>query len=243
MKNLKLLLTIAILFAAEIALAQDYVPVNYDLISSEISKKNSPFYYQNLYDRYLAGDTSLTSTECRYVYFGFTTRPEYKPYGRYGKMSEINAILNKEELEKADYESLLSLSKEGLDEFPFDIKLLNYAGWAASKLGDENLKTQFYFRADCIYEAILGSSDGATTESAFYVIDIAHEYALLSAFDFEFGGQQSLLGQVDRLTIAENEYEIEEMFFNVSASLNHLTKSFGSDKKSTKKEKKKKKKK
>ena len=70
----------------------------------------------------------------------------------------------------------------------------------------------------------LSSGDGLTKETAYYVINTTDEYNLISILGFEFGGEQSLIEHYDRLTLAENDYNIEAFYFDVSPCLNSLSK-------------------
>ena len=51
-----------------------------DAILRETINSASPYYYPTLFTRYLTGDTTLTDTDYRYLYYGFVWRPEYKPF-------------------------------------------------------------------------------------------------------------------------------------------------------------------
>lgn len=242
MITLKQILVISLLTISFHSEAQEFIPISYGQIETEVKRKDSPFYYPNLFERYLKGDTTLTLTESRYVYYGFTTMPLYEPYGRFDKVELIHEILGKDSLSQTDYETMLSLTEEGLNKYPFELRLMSYHAWAAGRLGNSELKAAMYNRIDQIFESIISSGDGASTETAFYVIDVAHEYALLEAFGFEYGGQQRLIGGVDELKLAQNEHEIEYLYFNVEASLNHLNEMFSKKEDSDKPAKKKKKK-
>ena len=75
-----------------------------------------------------------------------------------------------------------------------------------------------------IVDVLMSSGNGKTKEDAFYVIDISHEYNLLSILGFQFGGSQHLIEHYDYLSVAENNQNIEGFYFDVSPCLNSILK-------------------
>ncbi|NJO91928.1 MAG: DUF4919 domain-containing protein [Chloroflexia bacterium] len=51
----------------------------YDVIKSSIFDDSSPYFYPNLYNRYIEADTSLTINDFRYLYYGYTFQSKYVP--------------------------------------------------------------------------------------------------------------------------------------------------------------------
>ena len=59
-----------------------------------------------------------------------------------------------------------------------------------------------------------------------YVITVSDEYELLDIFGFEFGGKQALVGSCDKLDVKPNRYELDALYFNVSALFDNMKKLF-----------------
>ena len=75
-----------------------------DAILRETINSASPYYYPTLFTRYLTGDTTLTDTDYRYLYYGFVWRPEYKPFETPAARDKILQILEADSLnERINY--------------------------------------------------------------------------------------------------------------------------------------------
>lgn len=222
-------LLIAFFFAyAATGFSQDwqFQKPDYKKIESEIKRKKSAFYYPKLFERYLAGDSTMTVEEKRRLYYGFIFQPEYSPYGSSDYEDSLNAILNKDTLLLGDYGQLSVFSDSLLKANPFDIKVLNYKVNISEKLNDVDGLYRNLAKMNMVIDAIISSGNGTSEKDAFYVIFVSNEYDLLDVFGLEFGGEQRLIGYCDFLKLVENEYGLEGLYFDVSASLNHLKQRF-----------------
>lgn len=87
--------------------------------------------------------------------------------------------------------------------------------------GNTEMAEKLEFKLGRIIETIFSSGDGLTEKTAFHVISVSHEYDLIRALGFGFGGEQSLSnGKVDLLKVEANDYGINGMYFNISALSN-----------------------
>ncbi|RLD49980.1 MAG: hypothetical protein DRI94_09895 [Bacteroidetes bacterium] len=195
---------------------------NYKKIEKEISKKESIFFYNSLFKRYQNGDTTLNIQEKRHLYYGGIFQDTYSPYGSSDYIDSIKIILKNNILTDTDYQNIIRFSDLIFIENPFDLEALNYALFACDKSGQKDLLNKKYAQMNVIFDAVLSSGDGLEKESAFYVIYISHEYAVLNILGFEFGSQQRLIEHYDFLKVNKNKYNIEGFYFDVSPSLNHL---------------------
>ena len=195
---------------------------NYKKIEKEISKKESNFFYDSLFKRYQNGDTTLNIQEKRHLYYGGVFQDTYAPYGSSNYADSIKILLKNNPLTDTDYKNIIRFSDLIFLENPFDLEALNYALFACDKSEQTSLLHKKYAQMNVIFDAVLSSGDGLKKESAFYVIYINHEYAVLNILGFEFGGQQRLIEHYDFLKVNKNKYNIEGFYFDVSPSLNHL---------------------
>lgn len=85
-----------------------------DAILRETINSASPYYYPTLFTRYLTGDTTLTNTDYRYLYYGFVWRPEYKPFETPAARDKILQILEADSLNEADYRRVIAYGNEVL---------------------------------------------------------------------------------------------------------------------------------
>jgi hypothetical protein len=206
--------------------AQDweYKAPEYRKIKKAIQKEGTRFYYPVLMRRYLAADSTLSKEEKRHLYYGFVFQPEYRPYMRSDSMDSIRQILEREEIPSAKELALIVQHADAiLMEQPFDLNALNYQILALDQLGYVSEIKEKVTKYLTIIDAIVSSGNGLTKNSAFYVIDTSHEYALLDLLGFQFGGSQTLIDHFDYLTLRENDAGLEGLYFDVSPCLDALS--------------------
>ncbi len=192
-------------------------PVKFKRIKKEINKKTSPFYYPDLFQRYLELDTSLTSLDFRYLYYGFTYQDEYRPYGTPVLQDSLIAYLQRDDLLQAEIEVAARIAGELLKESPFRLRETFIAAVSFELSGNERLSSIYFNFYQKQVDAIMSSGNGLNKSSAFAIIYIPDEYEILEVLGFRFGGSQTLLkGNYDRLEIAENPYGIMELYFDVN---------------------------
>ncbi len=165
--------------------------------------------------------------EKRHLYYGYAFQDKYSPYNLSMYSDSIRPYLQKDTLTEADCGEVIRLSKLLLDENPFDLRALNYLAYCYGRLNDPVSEFQYGNRITLVLDAIMSSGDGLTEETAFSVIFVSHEYDLLNALDFTFGGQQSLTKNgYDYLALEPNRFGIEGFYFEISRCLGALDKMF-----------------
>ncbi len=223
----KMLLVLLLLYNFSIS-AQEFKiqKPDYKKIKKELKKKNSVFKNETLMKRYLKGDTAMTLTEKRYLYYGYTFNKHYSPYSRSDYQDSVRAISQKKELTFKDYELLDRYTDSILKAQPFNIKAMSAQLFATEKLFKRNKFDTTYFKANMVIDAILSSGNGLTKKTSFYVIDTSHEYSIIEVLGYSYGGSQSLIEHYDYLTLSENENNIEGLYFDVTPCLNTLKNMF-----------------
>lgn len=213
------LLFINICFSQDINLEKP----DFDKIKKEINKKRSDFYYKKLFSRYLANDTNFTLSEKRHLYYGFSFQKEYSPYGHSTYQDSLEVFYSKEHLDEKDFEDIVKYCHLILDEYPFNLSALGNIRFAYFNLNNTELEMIYNYKYFLIIDAIVSSGDGLSEETAYSVIEVPHEYAILEVLGFNFGGEQSLItGGYDYLNLEENKYNIEGFYFEITRCLNHL---------------------
>jgi len=195
---------------------------DYKKIGKEISKESSDYYYPKLMEKFKNADTTMTLEEKRHLYYGYTFQEQYAPYEDPDYVDSLKVVLQKEQHGPADLNKIVVFSDSILSENPFDLSILSYQLYALEGLKDLILFDKKMAQATIIIDALLSSGDGRTQKTAFYVIETSHEYELLGILGLQFGGQQSLIEHYDYLEVAENQFGIEGLYFDVSPCLNSL---------------------
>ncbi|MBB5031484.1 DUF4919 domain-containing protein [Prosthecobacter vanneervenii] len=156
----------------------------------------------------------------------FAAQPGYSPFW---KMDEERDAVMKAARAK-DYKMAVELAKAWLVKVPVDAEMHYLRGHFLKKTGDV-AGSMYHFH--CFYglmRSITAKGDGKTAESAWKVISVAEEYALLNELDAQVL-EQSLEGACDRLLAKMPDGSEREFYFDVSISLAATANALGTGKK------------
>ncbi|QCX39936.1 DUF4919 domain-containing protein [Aureibaculum algae] len=224
----KILLPIILVFCFSLGFSQNLSikKPNYNQIKKNISQNNSTLFYPKLLEKFSNADTTMTLKEKRHLYYGFIYQKNYSPYTRSDYNDSLRITLRKKKYETVDLKNIIKYSDSVLKHNPFNLNAINYKIYADKQIKDSIGLIKDYTKMRIITDAMLSSGDGHSKETAYYVISPTHEYSLIKLLGYEFGGKQSLIDHFDYLTLKENEFLIEGLYFDVSASLNHMNSLF-----------------
>lgn len=214
----------------------DGVAVNapdYKQIKKAIESKDSELYYPELLRRFEAADTTLTVEQNYYFYYGTATRPEYDSY----KSDSFVYALLKESLKgdtltEENWQQAAEIVDNYLKDDPTNLRFHMYKQNVYSNLYGEESEEMYnaYIQVVMLYSAIVSTGDGKTPETAFHVICISDEYALMSMAGL-FPKSQALIEKhgrsYDTMDLEENEYGLETLYFDITVSFEAMNKMFG----------------
>lgn len=172
--------------------------------------------YDQLYNRYLKNDTTLTLTDYRTLYFGEAFRESYKPYARHDSIQALNNYLNT--VENPDFKKVLNYTGLILKQFPFNLEQVLLTGIAHDKLGNKEQSKLWLKKYENLLTAIISSGDGRSAQTAFMVTKTSDEYNVIRAFRLKFAGQSLIMDNnhsYDKMDLEENEHYIDALYFNV----------------------------
>lgn len=198
---------------------------DYTLIQKNIKDKSSAFYYTELYDRYTKADTSMTLDERRHLYYGAAFMSKKNDVQALNQIQvSLKEILKKEAPTKADVESVVNYTAALLQASPFSITIKEYRQHCLKQLGRfEEAKTE-RAQTDIIIDAILSSGDGTSKQNSIHVIDAGNEYEVVGVLGFEpVGNEYATNGQYDYFEIKKNSYDLQGLYFEVTATKNQVT--------------------
>lgn len=196
---------------------------NYKTIETNIKDDTSNMYYPALMKRFLNSDSTLTLEEKRHLYYGFVFQDNYSPYKISEYMDSAKVLKGKADLTEEDYAKLIGFYDKALEENPFNTNALYEKMHVlfTTKRADEHRKTTKQY--DVIIQAVASSGRGLTKETAFHVIEVAHEYALMRALGLQPGSQQ-LIDHYDYVEFKPNKHGIKGFYFDISQCFNQLNK-------------------
>lgn len=118
----------------------------------------------------------------------FAKTDRYRPYAR----EEFDPAPVEQELKNGERAAALEALDRVLVGRWTDFRAQSYAAGVCGKLGEgERAERHLAFMRGLI-DAILGAGDGRSFETAWPVLDVREEYAILEAFELE-GGRQALV--------------------------------------------------
>jgi hypothetical protein len=205
------------------AFAQDFKAIDYKAIEKNVKDSSSPYYYPVLMERYSRGDSTFTIDEVRHLYYGYVFQPTYNPNDTSSYNNSLMESLSKTQLSEVDYRQIEKDADALLAEDPFNIRAINakLLVYAQNNNVDEYKKLAGQRKA--IMDAVLSSGDGITKKTAFYVIKVSHEYDLLNMFGYKYGGQNKLTDHFHYLSLAENRFGIDGLYFDITPVLDFMS--------------------
>ncbi|MBS1585172.1 MAG: DUF4919 domain-containing protein [Bacteroidetes bacterium] len=194
----------------------DYKVPDYASINEMTHDPNSAFYYPKLMQRYHNNDTTLSLREYAMLYYGYPLQKQYNPLTGFEIEDEnIRKIFSQDELHTEDLRNIVQESKNYLEKFPFDLKKLNLVYIASKELGDSTTQNVYLEKIRKIALTILSTGDGLHKETAFHVISLPDEYAMIKMLGYQYEGSAQLAGNnCSYLGIATNSDQIGGFYFN-----------------------------
>ncbi len=225
MKRTILLALFAVVFLAAHAQDDFFNAPDYKMIERNVKEPASSYYYPQLLQKYQAGEKELTLEESRHVYFGYIYQSQYIPTDTSSYNNLLAEVLSKRSLTTGDYNHILQYADALLQEDPFNLRALNakLLVYAQQDNGDAYKKTARQRKA--VQDAIISTGDGMSDKTPFYVIKVAHEYDLLPFLGYSFGGEDRIIkgGKVNYLTLDNNRFGIERVYFNIAPVIDHMS--------------------
>ena len=226
----KLLIALLVTLIPMISFSQNYTP-NFKKIKKEVNKKKSELYYPKLVERFEAVDTTMTMEQLQHLYYGTATRSDYNPY-KFDDKSELIKIFQKEIKDAKDWQRALDIVNAKLKDDPTSFRYHIYKHMICENLyGEESQQANDVItQLMMLSSAVTSTGDGLSERTAFYVISVDDEYGILDLLGLQSVGQSLIqkYGQsYDCLKLAENQYGLEALFFNVTVCMDQLHKTFG----------------
>lgn len=223
----KLVIIFAIAAFGISANAQDafFTAPNYPEIERNIKNQNSPYYYPNLLERYLKGDSTITPEEGRHLYFGYIYQPGYVPSDTSSYNNQLAQVLTKQSFSTGDYNNILQYANALLQEDPFNLRALNAKLLVFAQQNNVAKYKSVVQQRRVVQDAIVSTGDGMSEKTPFYVIKVAHEYDILPFLGYKFGGEDKIVKnkKVNYLSLGKNRFEIERVYFDITPIINYVS--------------------
>lgn len=226
----KILLVVMVVSVTTMSYAQEFVPYapDYDEIEKNIAEKGGEFYYPTLLARFKEGDTTLSLSQLRALYYGSIFQDDYDPYNTID-MKDIYAVINKENSSTKEMKDIDNQLNKLIEKHPTHVPLYVCQFINNSNLyGSESKEVEKpYHQFVMLVDAINSTGDGSSYDDAFHVITTSHEYLMMNVFGFSpksQGLEFNKDNQYDVFEIEENEYGVEKLYFDITRSFGTLRK-------------------
>ena len=160
-------------------------------------------------------DTTLSSDDFFYLYYGYTCQPDYKPYGTPKYIDEYMKHLRAKD-EPGVNDSIIKYSQLILDEYPFLLKYYSMIAYMNHLKGNDSITHKVAYIQDGLINAIMSTGDGISEETSIHVIYTTNDYELIKFFGFEFKAQSLTPKMNDVMTLNKNDAKVDALYFNVS---------------------------
>lgn len=209
-----LLLSVAALPLA----AQEMAEPDYREIKIITTNRKSSNFYPKLMERYLAGDTTLTLQQYRYLYYGFTLQEDFVPYQDEPlPLIDCRRNLVATAADPTFCLTAIDIARRALDDDPFHLTAISIMAIAHLQIGDTATATLWNIKRTNILEAIQSSGDGQTPETAYHVTHISHEYDVINSLGITVVSDSVCGDGVEYLRVQENAIGEDGFFFNYKA--------------------------
>ena len=130
---------------------------------------------------------------------------------------------------EGEWEGLLEITEPWLEQCPVDIDAQLLTAVALEKLGrlPESAQHELWYRG--LVQSILDSGDGRIAATAFVVISIPEEYAVLRALGLHVQQQALVEGGIDALTVTSADGATTVVYFDPAAHFRRLERSLGGE--------------
>lgn len=184
--------------------------------------------YDKLMKRYEKNDPTMSVSDYRQLYYGFVYQSQYKPYQKKNHSRSISTLYYKEHLSRMDCDSIIKYAEFALKDDPFDLQQMNYLIYAYKTKKKHALANHWQTRLNNVLRAILSTGTGTSKETAWHVINIAHEYALINFMSPHYivEGQEFIEPCYDHIILKRISEQLPDGFyFNIQYMLDDFDRS------------------
>ncbi|MBN8422701.1 MAG: DUF4919 domain-containing protein [Verrucomicrobia bacterium] len=156
----------------------------------------------------------------------FAAQPGFNPF--WNMDTERSAIFTA--IRSKDFPKAIALARPWLEKVPVDAEVHYLCGHFLKKTGDIPGSMQHFHCFYGLMRSITSTGDGKTAKTAWKVISVSEEYALLNEIDAELI-DQSLIDNCDKMHVKLPDGTETDFYFDVSISLGATASQFAPDKK------------
>ena len=198
--------------------AQKVLNVDIEQIKTLTSEITSANYYPTLLNRFIEADSTLSSKQLHFLYYGKYSQTFYHPYDPVDGQTEMyNSI------ELKEFDAALIYGQRAFDLDPLDLKTLFGLSLCHYYLGNEIKMDKYLLMYYSLISVILESGTGTSEEEAFVVMSISDEYELINTLHKKVKKQKLINGTTDLIYLQKSKDKelnfLKKLYFNIELPL------------------------
>ncbi len=163
------------------SVAWGQTPPDMEAIRNSVSDPASPYYYDRLFQRYEAMDTTLNFEEYYHLYYGYAEQVQYMPLLDNSARKELETIMSgRVNPTKEDYVKAIDLATAILRVEPFNMRDINALAYLYAITGREQIAQRLMARVNIIAEVITSTGTGLTGDEAWWITYFAHAQDIIN---------------------------------------------------------------
>ena len=196
--------------------------LDYEDIETEIILADSDYYYPLLLSKFHSEDSTITSSEGLYLYYGWVFQTNYNPVENLPFQDSLKKYMNTEYGYGNNEEMLLSFCDSVLIEEPLNLNILHYKLYFYSKMEMNEAYDDTKRKMDIILDAIFLSGNGTTMDNAMYVVDQSDVPCAMKFKFHTYLGESTIQDGFQYMKTAKDG-SIDMLYFNIGPCLNYIS--------------------
>lgn len=186
--------------------------------------EESEFYYPRLLTSFMSNDTTMTSEQFQYFYYGTLFQEDYDPYREAPNkalLQELLPIYAKHKRTRSDREKMLDYALMVLEDNPLDLRQLTNRIYVYEQNRKYDLAKIWQYKLNHLLLVIASSGTGIDADNAFTIVYPQHEYDFLNLSGMTASSQRFEPPCYDFITVIRTDPKKPDgYFFNISEMLN-----------------------
>lgn len=196
---------------------------NLDSIAAATTDRNSRFYYPRLLRSFMNNDTTMTTQEFQYFYYGTLFQEDYDPYRgspNPALLEEVTPIYSKANRTRSDRDKMQSYASQVIADNPVDLRQLTNRIYVYEQNRKYDLAKIWQYKLNHLLLVIAASGTGTDAENAWMVVYPQHEYDFLNLSGLTATSQRFEPPYFDYITVNKrNANDPDGYYFDISELL------------------------
>lgn len=186
-------------------------------IEEQIFDKNSKYFYPDLFNRYMKGDTTLNLEDYRHLYYGYAFDPKYQPFDTPHEADSVIMLFEQNpDPQLADCKRIIDYGNKVLFSEPFNMRIINVLTYAYGIIGDTENEYNNYYRFKMLMETIMSSGTGTSEKSPWHVLYLNDVEDVMAYLELKYLKRTVISRTTEYLPLLQKQGKIKGYYFEFS---------------------------